>query len=38
MLPELIELPQRGEFRKKDGELVVDAGGRPVVRGDARGN
>lgn len=23
--------PQRGEFRKEDGELVVDASGRPVA-------
>ena len=23
--------PQRGEFRKEDGELVVDAAGRPVA-------
>ena len=26
----LIPLPQRGEFRKEDGELVVDAKGSPV--------
>jgi hypothetical protein len=38
MLPELIEPPQRGEFRKEDDELVVDADGRPGVRGDAHGN
>ncbi|MGX1744218.1 arsenate reductase (glutaredoxin) [Bosea sp. NPDC055353] len=24
-------LPQRGEFRKEDGELVVDASGRPTA-------
>jgi arsenate reductase len=28
---ELLQQPQRGEFRKEDGELVVDSGGNRVL-------
>jgi arsenate reductase (glutaredoxin) len=34
----ILPSPQRGEFRKEDGELVVDASGRPTVKGNARGD
>lgn len=30
---DILQLPQRGEFRKEDGEIVVDATGRRVTRG-----
>jgi arsenate reductase len=28
---DLLPMPQRGEFRKEDGELVVDSGGKRVL-------
>lgn len=32
---DILPAPQRGEFRKEDGELVVDANGRRVAQGES---